>query len=153
MNDDTRDTPRPYRQIARASTSAATTEAVKAAAFQLLMSRWYDEITLDDVAQAAGVSSKTVQRQFGSKENLARTVLMEYGARNSAWRDQVPAGDAEGAIAAIAGMYEDVGDSILRFLALEQKLPFVREITDMGRALHESWVERIFMPLLGRKPD
>lgn len=144
--------PRPYRQAARAEAAVATTGAVKAAALQLLMQRWYDDISLDDIALEAGVSSKTVQRQFGSKENLARTVLLEYGAENSAWRDQIEAGNLEAAIVAIVGMYEALGDSLMRFLALEHKLPLAAEIIDMGRVVHKRWVERVFKPLLGSLP-
>jgi len=144
--------PRPYRQAARAEAAVATTGAVKAAALQLLMQRWYDDISLDDIAREAGVSSKTVQRQFGSKENLARTVLLEYGAENSTWRDQIEAGNLEAAIVAIVGMYEALGDSLMRFLALEHKLPLAAEIIDMGRVVHKRWVERVFKPLLGGLP-
>ncbi len=144
--------PRPYRQAARAEAAVATTCAVKAAALQLLMQRWYDDISLDDIAREAGVSSKTVQRQFGSKENLARTVLLEYGAENSAWRDHIEAGNLEVAIVAIVGMYEAIGDSLMRFLALEHKLPLAAEVISMGRVIHKRWVERVFGPLLGVLP-
>src|SRR4051794_4194382 len=110
---------RRYEQRARAESAEATAQRVMASAQALLMARWYDDVTLDDIAAHAGVSAKTVQRRFGSKDNLAREFFLAAGQENAAFRDQVPAGDVVAALAAIVGMYEEEGDNIVRYLALE----------------------------------
>jgi hypothetical protein len=43
--------------------------------------------------------------------------------------------------------YEEWGDSVLRLLAQEGRVPAFRKTTDAGRVLHYEWVERTFAPL------
>ncbi|MFL5885485.1 MAG: helix-turn-helix domain-containing protein, partial [Thermoleophilaceae bacterium] len=61
---------RPYRMTARAEAAAATGERILEAAAELFHARPFDEVTLEDVARRAGVSSQTVIRRYGSKEGL-----------------------------------------------------------------------------------
>jgi AcrR family transcriptional regulator len=144
---------RPYRQTSRAESSAQTEQAIMKAAMDLFAASWFDEVTLDAVASAAGVTVKTVMRRFGSKENLARVCFLDFATANSAWRDQVPAGDLSAAIAAIVEMYEEVGDGLVRYLSLEERIPFLAEMLPMGRALHLKWLQRVFGPLMPADPD
>jgi AcrR family transcriptional regulator len=148
MNDE----PRSYRQTLRAESSAQTERAIIKAAQDLFAASWFDEVTLDAVARAAGVTVKTVMRKFGNKENLARVCFVEFATANSDWRDQVPAGDVEAAIAAIVDMYEGIGDSLVRYLSLEERIPFLAEMLPMGRELHLRWLQRVFAPLMPASP-
>src|SRR5690349_15793516 len=109
---------RRYVQTARAVSAGKTAQRVLAAAQVLLMTRWYDDVTLEDIAAHAGVSARTVQRRFVSKDNLAREFFLMAGQANAAFRDRVPVGDVERAVAAIVDMYEEQGDAIIRYLAL-----------------------------------
>lgn len=144
---------RPYRQTLRAESSERTERAIVKAAQDLFALAWFDEVTLDAVASAAGVTVKTVMRRFGNKENLARVCFVEFASANSAWRDQVPAGDLNGAIDAIVTMYEGLGDALVRYLALEERIPFLAEMLPIGRELHRKWLLRVFAPLMPANPD
>ncbi len=145
--------PRPYRQTLRAESSAQTEQAIIKAAQDLFAASWFDEVTLDAVASAAGVTVKTVMRKFSSKENLARVCFVEFATAHSDWRDQVPAGDMEGAIAAIVDMYEGIGDTLVRYLSLEERIPFLADMLPMGRILHLKWLQRVFAPLMPPAPN
>lgn len=141
-------TPRAYVQSARADAAAESARRVLEAAGALLMERWYDDVTLDDVAERAGVTARTVQRRFGSKEKLAREFFIHAGRENAAFRDSVPRGDVDAALAAIVDMYEEQGDAIIRYLTLELRIPLIAEVIAGGRTLHRQWVARVFEPLL-----
>ncbi|MGD5395293.1 TetR family transcriptional regulator, partial [Xanthomonas citri pv. citri] len=65
---------RAYRQTARAAAAEQLQQRVAMAFYKLLLSRWVDEITLDDVAASAGTTRQTVIRLFGGKEGLLEAV-------------------------------------------------------------------------------
>lgn len=44
--------------------------------------------------------------------------------------------------------YETMGESELRLLAEEDRVPGLRVIADQGRAFHRAWRERVFAPFL-----
>lgn len=139
---------RTYRQVARAAASQETERRVLEAATQLFAERYYDDVTVEDVARLAGVTAKTVQRRFGGKEGLARAFLEAAGRHNAELRDRVPAGDPALALDFILGMYEPLGDTLMRTLSLDGRIPVVTEMAQTGRLLHRAWLERVFGPLL-----
>ncbi|MBN9536550.1 MAG: TetR family transcriptional regulator, partial [Alphaproteobacteria bacterium] len=55
--------PRAYRQSARANAVQDTERQIVDALIALLEERWFDEITLDDIAAAAGTTRQTVIRR------------------------------------------------------------------------------------------
>jgi AcrR family transcriptional regulator len=118
------------------------------AAVRQLADRYYDEVTLADVAGEAGVTVQTVLRLFGSKEGLAEaaTVLGVEHVRARRWN--VAPGDVGSAVRGLCAHYEEWGARSLRFLAQEERVPAVRRVTDAGRALHREWVEHAFAPRL-----
>src|SRR6266545_3349860 len=59
--------PRRYTQGARAQAAEATALRIVDAFLTRLMKQWFDEITLDGVAEDAGVTVQTVVRRFGGK--------------------------------------------------------------------------------------
>ena len=139
---------RPYRMKARAQAAAATRQAIVDAYLAVLVDRNYDEITLDSVAERAGVTVQTVIRRFGSKEELFATVARETAAKETALRAEAVAGDVRDAVRNVAAHYERIGDVVLRLLGQEDRFPALREATDAGREIHYGWVERAFSPLL-----
>jgi AcrR family transcriptional regulator len=144
---------RPYRMTARAEAAAATGERILEAATELFHERPYDEVTLEDVARRAGVSSQTVIRRYGSKEGLFTTGAFEWGVKRVMdQRNEAPIGDIRGAVENLVEHYEELGDAVLGWLRDEDRFPAVRQITDNGRRLHREWVERTFAPMLaGRR--
>lgn len=55
---------------ARGRPPSTTKDAVSAAALELFVRKGYDETTMDDVADAVGVSRRTVFRYFASKNDI-----------------------------------------------------------------------------------
>lgn len=129
---------------ARADAAAETQRRIIDAALELFSSRLYDQVALADVAEAAGVSSQTVIRRFGSKEGLVAAVGEHAGAHVRKQRDEAPADDVAAAIANLVEHYEEEGDRVLHLLAQESRVPAFKGLTDEGRELHYAWVERVF---------
>src|SRR5438445_13690665 len=60
---------------ARAASTEATRDRIIAAMLALLMERWYDEVTLRDLADHAGVALQTVVNHFSTKEGVLAALL------------------------------------------------------------------------------
>ncbi len=154
MKNEKRDTPRdapnkrPYRMRARAEAAAETRRRILEAVIELHTERFFDQVSLEDIAERAEVTVQTVIRRFGSKERLIEAATEEANKRVLRQRDQAPVGDIEGAVKNLVDHYEEWGDGVLRLLAQEERVPAFRAVTDKGRALHYEWVERTFAPLL-----
>jgi AcrR family transcriptional regulator len=141
---------RPYRMVARAESAAATRSSIAGAWLALSTTLDYDEITLDLVAERAGVTVQTVIRHFGSKGDLFTVVARDVAEEETARRDEGPIGDIEGAIRSVVEHYERIGDVVLRLLAQENRFPAIRAALDEGRRIHYAWVDRSFEPFLTR---
>ncbi len=142
---------RPYRMGARAEAAEETRLRILDAITGLHMERYYDQISLDDVAERAGVTVQTVLRRFGSKDRLIDAASEVVRERVTSQRGEAPVGDIAGVVENLVDHYEEWGDSVLRLLAQEDRVPAFRKATDAGRALHHEWVERTFAPLLAER--
>jgi AcrR family transcriptional regulator len=144
---------RSYRQTARAAAAKATGDRIADIFTAALRDRWFDEITLDQVARQAGVTVQTIIRRFGGKDGLLETARQRLGAEIKRHRE-VPVGDAGQAIDAIIDDYEAAGDLIVRLLAQEDRYAPLRAVTDIGRGEHRAWTGEIFAQWLDRlAPD
>jgi len=142
---------RSYRMDLRARRQEETAERIRAASLELFVSRPYDEVTLADVAEAAGVTVPTLIAHFGRKEDLFLAACRDKAREIAQSRDLAPAGDHAGAVRNVIAHYEENGASVLHLLAEEDRFPAVRRITDAGRLYHRSWVARVFEPALARR--
>lgn len=138
---------RRYTQGARAEAAEATAQRIVDAFLRRLMQDWFDEITLAQVAAEAGVTVQTVLRRFEGKEGLLATAIGTF-AKQVNTRRACDAGDIDAAIAALLKDYEQVGDAVLRLLALEARHPALQEALNYGRGQHRSWVAEVFAPQL-----
>ena len=66
---------RPYNQTARAASAEGLRQKIVTAFRDLLLTRWIDEITLDEVATSAGTTRQSVIRLFGGKEGVLAAVI------------------------------------------------------------------------------
>jgi|SRR6478609_4555174 len=137
---------RQYRMGVRAQRSEATAKRIREVALERFLSRSYDDVTLGEIAEAAGVTVPTLIAHFGRKEDLFVAVLEDWGGRMIEFRQEAPAGDHAGAIRNLLEHYDAAGDHILHLLAEEDRFPNVRAMTDEGRKFHREWVERVFGP-------
>lgn len=139
---------RRYRMVARAEAIEATKEQILAAAMRHFAERPYEQVRLADIAADARVTVQTVHSHFGTKDGLFVAGWHWAGEKEQARRDSAPVGDVEAAVHLLYDSYERDGDAVLRLLAIEDRIPAVRCMTDEGRAFHRGWVERTFAPLL-----
>src|SRR5262245_47969573 len=66
---------RVYRMTARADAAAETGRRILDAAYELFLQLEYEDLTLQRVAERAGVTMQTVIRRFRSKDGLTDAVL------------------------------------------------------------------------------
>jgi AcrR family transcriptional regulator len=143
---------RPYRMSARAEAAERTGEAILSATAALWREQALDAITLEAIAERAGVSVRTVIRRFGSKEGVVAACIASDGAGIDADRNEAPPGDVDAALDVLLSHYERDGDAVLRTLAIEDTVPAAKAVVEAGRASHRAWCARIFadhLPLSG----
>ncbi len=142
---------RAYRQVARAEAAQATVDAAQRAAFALWRERDFEEVTLADVAERAGVTVQTLIRRFGSKLGLLEHCLAAATNEVTELRDAAEPGDLAGALRTLLTHYERDGDAVIRTLHLEGRSETADRILARGRAQHRAWCERVFGPFLPRR--
>ena len=136
-------TTRTYRQTRRADATEKTRGAIVEAAQAVFREDPQLDPSLEAIAERAGVSTRSVIRHFGSKEGLMEAAIAA-GLEAAETRRHAEPGDVEGAVRAIAAHYEGMGDEVMRWLVLAERLPVVRRITELGIGVHREWVEEVF---------
>jgi AcrR family transcriptional regulator len=126
---------------------AQTRERILEAMAELWLTRHYDEVTLGDVADLAGVSRQTVYRQFGTKDELLMAMAEWKGPQGEA-QTLVEPGDVDGAISKLMDLYESMGDANVRALELEGRVDAMDHMLKRGRSAHRAWIEHVFDPWL-----
>jgi AcrR family transcriptional regulator len=134
---------RTYRQTRRADATERTRATIIAAAQAAFRADPGGDPSLEAVAARAGVSTRTVIRQFGSKDGLM-TAAIEGGMAESATDRRVAPGDVAGAVRKLVDHYEAEGDEVMLWLSLADRLAHVRRITERGTEMHVGWVEAVF---------
>ncbi|MFC3961014.1 TetR/AcrR family transcriptional regulator [Nocardia jiangsuensis] len=144
---------RRYEMTARAKAREQTREAILDAAIELFVDAWYDEVTIADVAAAAGVSSQTVVNHFGSKIGLYVAGLAErFAPAVRAQRSEAVPGDVESIVRTAVRDYERTGEGTWRLLALAERMPELLPIIEDGHRSHRDWVETVFAAEIERRP-
>jgi AcrR family transcriptional regulator len=128
----------------RAAAAKATRDRIINAARLLWLERWYDEISMREIAARAGVVLQTVVNHFGTKEAIFAAVLEPPMLEKLMARAKARPGDIPGAIRLLVRDYEETGDAIVRTLALEGRVTGLQPNIDRGRALQRGWVESTF---------
>jgi AcrR family transcriptional regulator len=144
-------TTRTYRQTRRADATERTRNAIVAAAHSLFREDPQLDPSLEAVAARAGVSTRSVIRHFGSKEGLLQEAIAAGIEKAETTRYADP-GDVDGAVRSIVAHYEAMGDEVMRWLALAERLPVVRRVTERGVETHLEWVDTVFAPDLDGLP-
>src|SRR5262245_27695286 len=112
---------RPYVQRARAETTEVTRGKILTAARDLLFEGSYHDVTVQAVADRAGVSLNTVLRHFASKEGLLRQGVEQWSDQESELRTVRP-GDVAAIARVLADRYEETGDVVARYAALAEEI-------------------------------
>jgi len=135
---------RRYHMARRAQAAALTRQRILDVARDLFrQAPSFADVSLGQIAARAGVAQKTVQRRFGSKDQL----LLECAPGERAERDVSP-GDIAGIAHVLASRHEASMDATLRYLAVEERVPGVAQALASARAGHWRWLEEAFAPYL-----
>jgi len=138
---------RAYVMKARAEKAAATRERIVKSAVDLIVERTLDGLTLEAIAERAGVAARTILRIFGSKEQVFAAAINAEGRRG---HGQLHPGDAEATIKVVFDDYEKIGDAVILRLADEGRIPSLDALLKSGRDNHRRWIEESFSPQLSK---
>jgi AcrR family transcriptional regulator len=140
---------RGYRQGVRAEQAKANCRAIlEAAVKHLRQKKRLAETTLEEIAAEAGVTVRTILRQFGSKDGIMKAAFFEVGRQIELARPQTAPGDVDAALAALLRQYEQEGDLNARVVAEEYEIPFLHRLLEYARKSHRQWLTQVFGPRL-----
>jgi len=139
---------RRYQMMARAEAAQSTVDGILNVAIELFTEKAFEDVTLDEVAERAGITKRTVLRRFTSKDRLFVTAMNHAVEEMVRQRQAAPVGDVPGAVANVVEHYERWGTNRLRLLTQEHRIELVAEHVRGGRAYHWAWVEQTFAPQL-----
>lgn len=110
---------------------ASTRERLTDAAFDLFAERGYEQTTVDDIAERAGVGRTTFFRQFHSKEEVIfpdhEAMLGAIAARLAASTDQTALVAVTEAVRLVLLRYLEEGEPARRRYALTSSVPALRD--------------------------
>lgn len=144
-------TRRPYAMTTRAAASDETRRRILSSTLALSAEKLTLEILLGDVADRAGVTTKTILRHFGSRDGLLDAAT-EVARAEIVQERVAPIGDSAGAVTVVVDHYEERGDWVMRMLGQEDSDARVHGVVELGRATHREWVATTFRPQLDRVP-
>lgn len=134
---------RPYNSERRAKAVQQSRERAIEAFIALSGRMTLDDITLDRVAQATGVTVRTLQRHFDNKEHLVReaheTILRSISERLV---DETPGSHAF--VGRIVRHMEQIGDYLVRFENEASNYPSLLPDLERGREMRRSALGRMF---------
>jgi AcrR family transcriptional regulator len=142
---------RPYTMSSRADTVAATRERIVREAMALFLEHAYDDVTLAAIAKASGVSHQTVLNHFESKDGVVLAVAELLATETQSARYDAQPGDVAGAVRALVGDYERIGDANFRWAASE-RLSILSDLLDEARRGHQQWLVAMFGERLPAAP-
>ena len=144
---------RAYELGSRAEAMRATRERILDVVAELFIPRWFDEVTIADVARRSGVSSQTVVNHFGSKEQLYLAGVAErVGPGIEAVRAKAVPGDLDSIVETACEDYETTGDGTVRLMAVAARSDELAVVVEHGSASHHAWIEHCFAPWLDKLP-
>ena len=135
---------RPYIMTDRADSVEETRQRIIRTSRDLFQERWYDDVTLGQIAEAAGVSHQTVLNHFSSKEGVFGAVLAAVEAEVVEEDARGAARDTRTAVRHLLERYERMGLENARFVVQEHRSVALHQTLERARANHRAWVEQVF---------
>lgn len=134
---------RQYTQTTRSDQTLARRQQMIQAVFALIDRGSFGEVTLQGVADEAGVSLKTVVRHFGSKEELMRQAMEEARGVEEDNRS-IPVGDLDVVSRVLGERYEEMAEQIYRMGDVELSYGWLSDWVQMARRSHLDWLAEAF---------
>lgn len=130
--------------VARAEKTGATRKRITEAALRLFLDKPFEEVTLQMIAEASGVSHQTVLNHFESKEGVAAAGAELLAQRTAAARGKAIPNDIGSVVSVLVDDYERIGDANARWAASAEKLGPLSALLDDARAGHQAWLGHMF---------
>ena len=137
--------------------SAAARERLIDAAFDLFVERGFEQTTVDDIAERAGVGRTTFFRSFGSKEQV---IFPDHDRILAAIRERLSASTPRTAVAAISEAarlvllhYLGEGERARRRYALTRTVPALRDRERAGIQQYERLFTEFIHGWMGGGPE
>lgn len=147
--------PRAYDMTKRSDAVAGTRRRIAEAALALFKERDYDDVSLNEIARAAGVSHQTILNHCENKAGvlLAAGELFSEEIRDLE-ADALP-GDVTSVVHTTCVRYEVLGDANARWAAMATRAPEVADGLARGRLGFQAWLEEMLGDLMpdGDDPD
>ena len=145
--------PRAYDMTKRSDAEGGTRRRVAEAALSLFKERDYDDVSLNEIARAAGVSHQTVLNHCESKAGvlMAAGELFSEEIRNL--EVDAVVGDVTSVVRTTCIRYEVLGDANARWAAISTRAPEVAESLARGRSGFQSWLEEMLGDLMPSDAD
>lgn len=110
-------------------------------------------------SEAAGVRNAITlldsdHREMGRLWSILRDALLagaRYRTRHEDAERAVEPGDVGGAVRVLATRYEAIADLVMKRIALEERVPAIREAANIARAHHTEWLATVFARWLPRR--
>lgn len=139
---------RSYSMTARAEAVAENERKIMEAVVDQWLNLPAHDITLERVAELSGVTVRTILRKYSSKEGLLEACVESANPDILNKREAIQPGDVKAALSALLEEYEEMGDSVVRTIAIEEEMPFAGKLLKKGRKVHRAWCARVFAPYL-----
>lgn len=137
-------TTRGYQMTARATSAEQTHSRIIGAARTQFLAAPYDDVTLAGIAAEAGVTTQTVLNRFGSKERLFTAFMQVFHTEIDDVRSAAVGGNTRSVVRVLLRQYELMGDTGIRVLSLEDRIPALADMLRTARSRHRSWLEDVF---------
>jgi AcrR family transcriptional regulator len=144
---------RKYEMSNRAQSAEKTSVDILRVLGELWIKHSINEITLEMVAEKAGISVRTILRKYGSKEGLFEAAIKTDAAGIEAIKDKAETGNIAQAVELLMVEYERTGMAGIRTLAIEHDVPFAAKVLKKARTMHMEWCKRVFSPYLPEPAD
>lgn len=144
-------TTRTYTQTKRADATERTRRSMLDAAQHLFREEGELDPSLEQVAERAGCSTRSIIRHFGSKEGLMEAAIADATEAIAAGRRVAP-GNVDAAVRTLVDHYERLGDEVIRWLGSAERYPLVQQVVEAGTTMHLEWVGAVFAPELEALP-
>jgi AcrR family transcriptional regulator len=132
----------------RGSEQAGTKRRIAEAALELFKTRDYDDVSLNEIARAAGVSHQTVVNHFESKAGVLPACAEVFSEQVAALELDVTPGDPVSVVHVTCARYEHTGDANARWADTATRVPGLEPLIARGRDNFQRWLLEVVGELL-----
>lgn len=124
----------------RATARQSTRRRIAEAALELFKARDFDDVSLNEIARAAGVSHQTVLNHFESKAGVLPACAEVFSEQVAARNSDVATGDPLSVVRVTCDRYEQIGDVNARWADIAPRIPGLEPLLALGRRNFQSWL-------------